>query len=122
LDKPMIQTTTDNTITTTIRIKVRGVFEGIWMVLLDVHQQTQILIHQRRIIKEILVKSPSFALESSNIMFVWPICDIGYEVFGYEFMNCLFHLHSESLSGHDALADSTAEADPGISAPKDSIS
>ncbi|GKA95164.1 hypothetical protein Tco_0817202 [Tanacetum coccineum] len=33
-----------------------------------------------------------------------------------------FYLHSESASGHDALADSTAEVDPGISAPKDSIS
>ncbi|GKD32682.1 hypothetical protein Tco_1248191 [Tanacetum coccineum] len=33
-----------------------------------------------------------------------------------------FHLHSESASGHDASADSIAEADPGISAPKDSIS
>ncbi|GJY88427.1 hypothetical protein Tco_0503055 [Tanacetum coccineum] len=31
------------------------------------------------------------------------------------------HLHSESASGHDASADSTAEADPGIYAPKDSI-
>ncbi|GKE03925.1 hypothetical protein Tco_1395943, partial [Tanacetum coccineum] len=33
-----------------------------------------------------------------------------------------FHFHSESASGHDALADSTAKADPGIFAPKDSIS
>ncbi|GKD41804.1 hypothetical protein Tco_1262011 [Tanacetum coccineum] len=33
-----------------------------------------------------------------------------------------FILHSESASGHDASADSTAEVDPGISAPKDSIS
>ncbi|GJY18263.1 hypothetical protein Tco_0389754 [Tanacetum coccineum] len=32
-----------------------------------------------------------------------------------------FHLHSESASGHDALTDSTAEADPGSSAPNDSI-
>ncbi|GKF40010.1 hypothetical protein Tco_0120071, partial [Tanacetum coccineum] len=30
--------------------------------------------------------------------------------------------HPQLSSGHDALADSTAEADPGISAPKDSIS
>ncbi|GJY66535.1 retrovirus-related pol polyprotein from transposon TNT 1-94 [Tanacetum coccineum] len=34
----------------------------------------------------------------------------------------IFHLHSESPSGHDALTDSTAKADLGISAPKDSIS
>ncbi|GJX90441.1 hypothetical protein Tco_0343767 [Tanacetum coccineum] len=33
-----------------------------------------------------------------------------------------FHLHSESTSGHKALADSTAEADPGLFAPNDSIS
>ncbi|GJZ09734.1 hypothetical protein Tco_0544017 [Tanacetum coccineum] len=33
-----------------------------------------------------------------------------------------FILHSESASGHDALADSTAEVDPGLSAPNDSIS
>ncbi|GKD27183.1 hypothetical protein Tco_1233397, partial [Tanacetum coccineum] len=33
-----------------------------------------------------------------------------------------FILHSESGLGHDASADFTAEADPGISAPKDSIS
>ncbi|GKE36484.1 hypothetical protein Tco_1459889, partial [Tanacetum coccineum] len=32
-----------------------------------------------------------------------------------------FHLHSKSASGHDASADSTAEADPGLSAPNDSI-
>ncbi|GKB51624.1 retrovirus-related pol polyprotein from transposon TNT 1-94 [Tanacetum coccineum] len=32
-----------------------------------------------------------------------------------------FHLHYESASGHDALADSTNEADPGLSAPNDSI-
>ncbi|GJV64186.1 hypothetical protein Tco_1475014 [Tanacetum coccineum] len=32
-----------------------------------------------------------------------------------------FILHSESASGHDASADSTAEADPGLSAPNDSI-
>ncbi|GJV16203.1 hypothetical protein Tco_1361526 [Tanacetum coccineum] len=32
-----------------------------------------------------------------------------------------FHLHSESASGHDALTDYTAEADPGLSAPNDSI-
>ncbi|GJY70088.1 hypothetical protein Tco_0473070 [Tanacetum coccineum] len=31
-------------------------------------------------------------------------------------------LHSEYASGHDALADSTAEADPGKSAPNDSVS
>ncbi|GKF34897.1 hypothetical protein Tco_0108097 [Tanacetum coccineum] len=33
-----------------------------------------------------------------------------------------FHLHFESASGHDASADSTAEADPGLFAPNDSIS
>ncbi|GJZ55256.1 hypothetical protein Tco_0610449 [Tanacetum coccineum] len=33
-----------------------------------------------------------------------------------------FILHSESASGHDASANFTTEADPGISAPKDSIS
>ncbi|GJU75041.1 hypothetical protein Tco_1266446 [Tanacetum coccineum] len=33
-----------------------------------------------------------------------------------------FHLHSESASGHNASADSTAKADPGLSAPNDSIS
>ncbi|GJV41462.1 hypothetical protein Tco_1419902 [Tanacetum coccineum] len=32
-----------------------------------------------------------------------------------------FILHSESASGHDASADSTAEADPGISAPSDFV-
>ncbi|GKF96703.1 hypothetical protein Tco_0292524, partial [Tanacetum coccineum] len=32
-----------------------------------------------------------------------------------------FHLHFESASGHDASADSTAEADPGLSAPNDFI-
>ncbi|GJT79691.1 hypothetical protein Tco_1054033, partial [Tanacetum coccineum] len=32
-----------------------------------------------------------------------------------------FIIHSESASGCDALADSTAEADPGLSAPNDSI-
>ncbi|GJV34953.1 hypothetical protein Tco_1407430 [Tanacetum coccineum] len=32
-----------------------------------------------------------------------------------------FHLHFESTLGHDVLADSTAEADPGLSAPNDSI-
>ncbi|GJV83989.1 hypothetical protein Tco_1523887 [Tanacetum coccineum] len=32
-----------------------------------------------------------------------------------------FHLHSESASGYDALADSTAEVDPGLSNPNDSI-
>ncbi|GJU28185.1 hypothetical protein Tco_1166806 [Tanacetum coccineum] len=32
-----------------------------------------------------------------------------------------FHLHSESASGHDALANSTAEADPGLFAPNNSI-
>ncbi|GJT14370.1 retrovirus-related pol polyprotein from transposon TNT 1-94 [Tanacetum coccineum] len=32
-----------------------------------------------------------------------------------------FILHSESASRHDALTDSTAEADPGLSAPNDSI-
>ncbi|GJV04698.1 hypothetical protein Tco_1338267, partial [Tanacetum coccineum] len=31
-------------------------------------------------------------------------------------------LHSESTLGHDASADSTAKADPGKSAPNDSIS
>ncbi|GKC26828.1 hypothetical protein Tco_1034122 [Tanacetum coccineum] len=35
---------------------------------------------------------------------------------------CFFHLHSESTSGHDDSADSIAEADPGLSAPNDSIS
>ncbi|GJT12795.1 hypothetical protein Tco_0859837 [Tanacetum coccineum] len=35
---------------------------------------------------------------------------------------CFFHLHYESALGHDASVDSTAEADPRISAPKDSIS
>ncbi|GKC06996.1 retrovirus-related pol polyprotein from transposon TNT 1-94 [Tanacetum coccineum] len=34
---------------------------------------------------------------------------------------CFFHFHSDSASGCDALADSTAEADPGISAPNDFI-
>nr|GEX64530.1 reverse transcriptase domain-containing protein [Tanacetum cinerariifolium] len=33
-----------------------------------------------------------------------------------------FHFHSESALGHDASADSTVEADPGLSAPNDSIS
>ncbi|GJY14516.1 hypothetical protein Tco_0384938, partial [Tanacetum coccineum] len=33
--------------------------------------------------------------------------------------SCIFH--SESTSGCDASADSTTEADPGISAPHDSI-
>ncbi|GKD48406.1 hypothetical protein Tco_1277382, partial [Tanacetum coccineum] len=32
-----------------------------------------------------------------------------------------FHLHSEFASGHDASANSTAEADLGLSAPNDSI-
>nr|GEW85828.1 hypothetical protein [Tanacetum cinerariifolium] len=32
-----------------------------------------------------------------------------------------FIIHSESASGYDALADSTAKADPGLSAPNDSI-
>ncbi|GJS34481.1 hypothetical protein Tco_0532863 [Tanacetum coccineum] len=32
-----------------------------------------------------------------------------------------FIIHSESASGHDVLADSTAEADPRLSAPNDSI-
>ncbi|GKA29532.1 hypothetical protein Tco_0715777 [Tanacetum coccineum] len=32
-----------------------------------------------------------------------------------------FHLHFESTLGHDVSADSTAKADPGLSAPKDSI-
>ncbi|GJT77992.1 hypothetical protein Tco_1044717 [Tanacetum coccineum] len=39
-----------------------------------------------------------------------------------EATNGFFHLHSESASGHDASADSTAKADPGLSAPNDSIS
>ncbi|GJZ70041.1 hypothetical protein Tco_0633591 [Tanacetum coccineum] len=33
-----------------------------------------------------------------------------------------FFIHSESASGHDVLADLTAEADPGLFAPNDSIS
>ncbi|GJS06386.1 retrovirus-related pol polyprotein from transposon TNT 1-94 [Tanacetum coccineum] len=33
-----------------------------------------------------------------------------------------FHLHSKSASRHDALADSIAKADPGLSAPNNSIS
>ncbi|GKE40794.1 hypothetical protein Tco_1464199 [Tanacetum coccineum] len=32
-----------------------------------------------------------------------------------------FIIHSESISGHDISADFTAEADPGLSAPNDSI-
>ncbi|GJY36773.1 hypothetical protein Tco_0422151 [Tanacetum coccineum] len=32
-----------------------------------------------------------------------------------------FHLHFESASGHNASTDSTVEADPGLSAPNDSI-
>ncbi|GKC77880.1 hypothetical protein Tco_1128654, partial [Tanacetum coccineum] len=32
-----------------------------------------------------------------------------------------FHFHSKSTSGYDALAHSTTEADPGLSAPNDSI-
>nr|GEU94549.1 hypothetical protein [Tanacetum cinerariifolium] len=34
---------------------------------------------------------------------------------------CLFHFHSESASGCDALTDCTAKADPGLFDPNDSI-
>ncbi|GJV70734.1 retrovirus-related pol polyprotein from transposon TNT 1-94 [Tanacetum coccineum] len=34
---------------------------------------------------------------------------------------CFFHLHSESASGYDALADSITKVDPGLSTPNDSI-
>ncbi|GKB11616.1 hypothetical protein Tco_0845539 [Tanacetum coccineum] len=37
-------------------------------------------------------------------------------------LQCFFHLHSESASRHDTLADSTVEDDLGLSAPNDSIS
>nr|GEW80852.1 hypothetical protein [Tanacetum cinerariifolium] len=40
---------------------------------------------------EILVKSPSFALGICNLVFVWAICDLGYEVFGYEFIEMVTH-------------------------------
>nr|GEV89423.1 hypothetical protein [Tanacetum cinerariifolium] len=40
----------------------------------------------------------------------------------YLLHQCFFHLHSKSSPRHDALADSTGEADPGISVPNDSIS